>query len=289
VTRVTLCSAKGSPGVTTLSCVLGAVWPAERGVVVAECDPSGGDLAGRFQLSVQVGMTSLILVERQRAMRPVDHMAHAQQLPGGLDVLIGPAGADSAMSLDHELGISSSTVVSSDCDLLADCGRLLPGAVGQEKMIRSADEVLLLVRPDVAGIAHARWAASKMRELSPSAASVVIFGTGPYQPAEVAGELDLAILGVVPIDHRAAQMAGGMPGSGKEFSRSALVRFAREIVVGLLERIPTTAVPDVAINTASSVRADDDRRRITRRLRPVPPAMRTSPPQQEEQTRAHFS
>src|ERR1019366_10538581 len=55
VTRLTLCSAKGAPGVTTLACVLGAVWPTHRAVVVAECDPSGGDLAGRFALSTRTG------------------------------------------------------------------------------------------------------------------------------------------------------------------------------------------------------------------------------------------
>jgi hypothetical protein len=289
VTRVTLCSAKGSPGVTTLSCVLGAVWPTGRNVVVAECDPSGGDVAGRFQLSVQLGMTSLILIERQRAMQPVDHMAHTQQLPGGLDVLVGPAGADSATSLDHELGLSSSDLVADDCDLLVDCGRLLPSAVGQEKMMRGADEVLLLVRPDLVGIAHARWAASKIKELSPTAASVLIFGTGLFKPAEVAAELDMNVLGVVPIDHRAADMACGKPGSGKEFSRSPLVRFAREVVGGLLERVSVETVPDVAIDGAPDMTADDDRRGLTGRLRSASPATRASRPEQDEQARVHSS
>lgn len=90
MTRVALCSAKGSPGVTTLACVLGAVWPTDRAIVVAECDPSGGDLAGRFGLSTRIGMTSLVLTERQGAGGPTDYRTHVQQLPGGLDVLVAP-------------------------------------------------------------------------------------------------------------------------------------------------------------------------------------------------------
>src|SRR5580658_3690577 len=234
MTRVTICSAKGSPGVTTLACVLGAVWPAHRGVVVAECDPAGGDLAGRFGLSTRRGITSLILTERQQGGHRPDHRDHSQQLPGGLEVLIGPPGADSATALDHELGVSDPDLVSAGCDLLADCGRLVPGARGQERMIRAADHVLLLVRPDVAGIAHARWASSRIRELSGARRSAVISGIGPFTPSEVAEELEIRVLGSMPVDPRAAQIAGGAPGTAKEFIRSNLVAFGREVVGDLV-------------------------------------------------------
>ena len=43
---VALASAKGSPGVTTASLVFGALWP--RQVLLAECDPAGGDVAIRM-------------------------------------------------------------------------------------------------------------------------------------------------------------------------------------------------------------------------------------------------
>jgi hypothetical protein len=243
MTRVTLCSAKGSPGVTTLACVLGAVWPTERAVVVAECDPSGGDLAGRFGLSTQLGMTSLVLTERQRVAAP-DYRAHVQQLPGGLDVLVAPAGAESATALDHELGNASSPIAPVDCDLLADCGRLLPGAPGQSKMIREADAVLLLVRCDVAGVAHARWAMTRIRDQRPSAISVVMVGTSGFQPGEVSEELDAPVLGTVPFNVRAAQMACGEPGAPKVFVRSALVACARAMVTKLVGGEPECTAGD---------------------------------------------
>ena len=287
MTRVTLCSAKGSPGVTTLSCVLGAVWPAERAVVVAECDPSGGDLAGRFGLSTRVGMTSLVLTERQRVVDPTGHRTHVQQLPGGLDILVAPAGADSATALDIELGTSSFGVVTEDCDLLADCGRLLPGTIGQEKMIRSADKNLLLVRPDVAGIAHARWAACRIRELSRSVTLVVIVGTGAFKPSAVAEELEVNVLGVVPFDPRAAQMACGEPGTAKEFIRSDLVAFAREIVSVLVEAGPVNAAGDHRSRRRSARTGRlEGRHRMLDRLSPVPRPSRTHRARGDGRTRA---
>lgn len=244
MTRVVLCSAKGSPGVTTLSCVLGAVWPAARGVVVAECDPSGGDLAGRFGLSTRIGMTSLVMTERQGGLGATDYRAHVQQLPGGLDVLVGPPGPDSASALDRELGVTTSDMSRFDCDVLADCGQLLPGAVGQEKMIRAADHVILVVHPDVAGVAHARWATTRISALSPSVASVVLMGAGVFTTAEVAEELNITVVGVVPFDPGAARMASGSPGTTRRFVRSGLVAFAREMAAFLVELTSNTALGD---------------------------------------------
>ncbi len=239
MTRITLCAAKGSSGVTTLACVLGAVWPSGRAVIVAECDPSGGDLAGRFGLSTRLGMTGLILSERHGAVNGSDYRAHIQQLPGGLDILVAPAGGDAATALDRELGASSSEIVSADCDLLADCGRLLPGAIGQEKMIRGADRVVLLICPEVAPITHARWAASKIRGLSSTRIGAVIVGTGAFKPIEVAEELDVDVLWTVPSDPRAALIACGATGTAKEFVRSKLVAFARQLVSALINGDPT--------------------------------------------------
>jgi MinD-like ATPase involved in chromosome partitioning or flagellar assembly len=284
MTRVTLCSAKGSPGVTTLACVLGAVWPPDRAVVVAECDPSGGDLAGRFGLSTRRGVTSLVLTDRQQVGLRPDYRDHAQQLPGGLDVLVGPTGADSAMALDHELGMSSSDLIHEDCDLVADCGRLLPGATGQGKVIRSSDGVVLLVRPDVSGIANARWATSRIRELSQSPVFAVIVGAGTFKSAEVSDELDVSVLGTIPFDPRAARMACGVPGTAKEFVRSGLVAFAREIVITLIE---TTSVGPGRGHGNGRRRNRDrgNRHRILQRLSAAPGSPRPRSIQPDERPR----
>ncbi|RYJ06001.1 MAG: hypothetical protein EON52_08655, partial [Actinomycetales bacterium] len=60
---VAFASAKGSPGVTTASLLVGALWP--RPTIVVECDPSGGDVALRMPgddgqpLDPQRGLLSL--------------------------------------------------------------------------------------------------------------------------------------------------------------------------------------------------------------------------------------
>ncbi|HSS91257.1 MAG TPA: hypothetical protein VLL69_18210, partial [Streptosporangiaceae bacterium] len=70
---VAVASDKGAPGVTTASVVLAAVWP--RPVLLAECDPAGGDLRYRFRaadgggLDPGRGLLSLAVAAR-RGLRP---------------------------------------------------------------------------------------------------------------------------------------------------------------------------------------------------------------------------
>jgi cellulose biosynthesis protein BcsQ len=58
VTVVMFTSIKGAPGVTTLTCLVGATWPSHRQVAVIESDPFGGDLAARFGLSAKRGWST---------------------------------------------------------------------------------------------------------------------------------------------------------------------------------------------------------------------------------------
>src|SRR5262245_25103143 len=87
---------KGSPGVTTSSVALAAVWP--RPVLLAECDPAGGDLIYRLpaasggQLDVRRGLLSLAVAAR-RGLQPQQVWEHTQKLHGGLDVLAGVTSA----------------------------------------------------------------------------------------------------------------------------------------------------------------------------------------------------
>ena len=62
MSMVALASAKGAPGVTTTAVALGAVWP--RRVLVAECDPAGGDLAARFRLPPEPNLVALGMAAR---------------------------------------------------------------------------------------------------------------------------------------------------------------------------------------------------------------------------------
>ncbi|HEV8165498.1 MAG TPA: hypothetical protein VGR74_13810, partial [Actinomycetota bacterium] len=75
-----LAAAKASPGVTTTAVALAATWPAERGVLLVEADPGGGDLAAWFGLAVEPGLVSLAAARRST---PPSVQGHTQPLPGG--------------------------------------------------------------------------------------------------------------------------------------------------------------------------------------------------------------
>jgi cellulose biosynthesis protein BcsQ len=88
---------KGGPGVTTASVALAAVWP--RPVLLAECDPAGGDIvyrlpgAGGTRLDPRRGLLSLAVAARH-GLQPDQVWEHVQKLHGGLDVLAGVTTAE---------------------------------------------------------------------------------------------------------------------------------------------------------------------------------------------------
>src|SRR5438876_11522565 len=94
---IAIASDKGAPGVTTAALALAAVWP--RPVLLAECDPAGGDLVYRFpalgggHLDPRRRVLSLAVVAR-RGMQPQQVREAVQKLPGGRDVLAGVTNAD---------------------------------------------------------------------------------------------------------------------------------------------------------------------------------------------------
>ena len=106
MTIVTFASVKGAPGVTTLACLVGATWPEQRKVMVVECDPSGGDLAARFQLSSRDGWPSFNAAAR-RGGADIAIEPHLQQLPGGLDVLVGTRGLESDEATESMIALLS--------------------------------------------------------------------------------------------------------------------------------------------------------------------------------------
>ena len=92
---VVLCSAHGSPGVTTTALALAATWPENRRCLLVEADPFGGVIGARYGLGDTPGLSSLAAGARGG----IDEEAvwsHAQQLPGGVPMLVGPASADEA-------------------------------------------------------------------------------------------------------------------------------------------------------------------------------------------------
>jgi MinD-like ATPase involved in chromosome partitioning or flagellar assembly len=219
---------------------------------VAECDPAGGDLAACHGLPLEPGITSMAASNRH-GFDPTTLATHIQHLASGTAVLVGPTSAEQAAVALSALAGQVGPVLQ-DVPLtavLADCGRVDRHGPAWPLVAR-ADIVVLVTRPNLAGVEHAR---SRLRVLDQLHARVVLLlvGEGPYPAAEVAASLGCEVVGVLADDPAAADaLLSGR--SGRRLSRSLLLRSARtvaEVLCGLLDLAGTTAnEPPRAIPTS---------------------------------------
>jgi hypothetical protein len=240
VSLVAFASVKGSPGVTTAVVAVAASWPEDRPLLVAEVDPAGGDLAARFGLTEEPGLMSWSAAAR-RSSAAKELPRHVQELPGGIRLLVAPAGSEQAGGalrlLDARAPGGFDT--SQDGDVLADCGRLALSRPSHP-LLSEASLLILLVRPALADLAHL---ASRIEGLRKEAGDVaiVLAGPGPYPAKEVAGTLGVEVLGQLPLDPQGAALcSGAKAGSSRAASRSPLLRAARSLTDALVHRLDAT-------------------------------------------------
>jgi hypothetical protein len=249
---VAFAAAKGSPGVTSAVTALGAVWP--RSALVAECDPSGGDLALRLRdesgrpLQPSTGLLSLAATAR-RGLEPADLRSHTQVAHGGLEVLVGVTVPEQVLALGpiwEPLAAACASL--DDADVLVDCGRLA-GHSPALPLVASAALLVFVARPTVEGVAHLRERIAAMTPmLRPSApdgvpiAVVLITDSRDtrslrdVQDVLARANLDAAVVGRIAWDEPAAAMLSGR--AGGRLNRSLLIRSAREVAGVLESRLP---------------------------------------------------
>jgi hypothetical protein len=225
-------SVGGSPGVTTLTVALGAVWP--RPVVVVEADPDGGTLAARYELAVDPGLTGLA----GRARRGLDAAsvdAALQAMPGGARVLLADPGAEATSTA---LAVGGAAIARGlallDADAVVDVGRLRPGTPAQP-LIDAAAVVLVVVRPTADALARVarRLAVTDVRH------DVVLVGERPYSAKDVERALGRTVLGVVADDGRTAAGLRGGPFGGRR--RPSLLDSTRPLAERLVTRLGAEA------------------------------------------------
>jgi Mrp family chromosome partitioning ATPase len=248
-------SAKGSPGVTTTVLALAATWPTGRRVLVAECDPDGGDVAVWFGLAAEPGLVSCA-AEGRRRLRPHAVWEHAQTLPGpgGVRVLVAPAAAEQATAALAALGTAGldEALAGLEVDVLVDGGRLGPGSPLAPLLSRSAVTVLV-ARPSVAQVAHLRPRLAALRGVARPV--VLLVGDRPYGPAEVAAAVGVPVLGVIAHDEPGAGVLCGRRRGGRAWIRSPMMRSARQIAAQLAAsttqaRLPTQDLQDLPVDAS---------------------------------------
>jgi len=246
MTVVTFVSIKGAPGVTTLSCLVGATWPEHRRAAVVEADRFGGDLAARFQLTSLCGWSSFAAAcRRSDESIPVD--PHFQALPGGLEVLVGARTEEPLVSapLVEALLESSAGTGPGALDLIVDCGRVVfdgddgtpadgvPGrvspAAGVGAWLDHADLVVVVTRRDPPSILKVRERAPLLTARCADRLRLVVVGRGPHDNAAIQEFTGLPVIGDVPFDILAGQVASGGEGSSRHLSHSQLVVAARRL------------------------------------------------------------
>lgn len=242
---VAFASAKGAPGVTTGALVLGALWP--RDVLVADCDPVGGDVANRMPdtegrpLDVDRGLLALAASARH-GLTPELVEDQVQTVTGGLRVLVGVRTPEQGTALGPlwpVLGPCLDRLPSGD--VLADCGRLT-GAPGQLDVVKAARFLVLFCEPTVSSLLHLRERLpvleERLRSSSPDGVpiGVVVVSDRPGDVDAVAESLSrqttsVRLLGRLPYDRKGAEFfAGRLEG---RVERTALVRGARDVAANI--------------------------------------------------------
>jgi hypothetical protein len=254
---IALVSGKAAPGVTTAVCVLASVWP--RPVLVADCDPAGGDvLAGWLSpwltegwLRADIGLLSFATSTRHapagtaQALR--GHCQHVYAAPR-VWLLAGVRDAAQGASVG-EPGwtrlADALAEISVEMDVLVDCGRL--GPASPWPVLAGAGTVLVAAQPTFRGVAGARAAIGGLdRRVDPAALGLLVCATNSAgRPArEAARALELPLLVQLPHDPAAASVFSDGAGPSRGLDRSPLVRAARTAADRLLARSPDPAGPD---------------------------------------------
>jgi hypothetical protein len=245
---------------------LAAVWP--RPVLLAECDPAGGDIVYRLpgadgtRLDPRRGLLSLAVAAR-RGLQPHQVWEHAQKLHGGLDVLAGVTSAEQGAGLDalwDTVGGLLSRIP--QADVIADCGR-----VGRDgpfyDLLAEAEAVVLITRASLAEVIRLRDRATALanalaRRGRPGARVGVVviadhrtFKTALAEVRQAIGDgrSPASVIGGLAYEPKSADQLRGQWGG--KLDKSLLIRTAREIAGHLAAQLPDAQLPDQPTAAAS--------------------------------------
>jgi len=213
MTLIAVASFSGSPGVTTAALGIAACWPADAEPLLAEADPSGGDLQAWFGLPDTPGMVSLAAAAR-RGHGPDLLAGHAALLPGGLSALPGPVGASQAYAAASQLAAVGYEPVTAAAAagqvIVADCGRLAPGTP-VTPLLDTAAVLLVITTGDAAALAHVHARLGTLADMAGQTELLLSGRPGPYPAAEISDTLGVTVAGRLPWDPAGAALLRGVP------------------------------------------------------------------------------
>lgn len=228
-----LVSAGGSPGVTTAAIALALKWPSP--VIVAECDPSGGDVLagllaghvparqGLMEHAIEAGRDCVAAARSlDGQLIPLDADRRRTLLPG----LTDPRQAPGIISAWPAL---TATLIAQSADVIADCGRLDAGSCEPLAVLSAARTIAIVLRPTLRQVWSARPRVDILAHVAAPGSQVALLVTGPgtHSAREVSRTLGVPVAAVLPDDARSAALLSDGAGSWHTLSRGALLRSAR--------------------------------------------------------------
>jgi len=244
--RLDFCSVKGSPGTTTLALAMAARWPHPGPApVLIELDDAGGDLGSRWHIHDEPGLAGLVVAARRGPLG--DGAEFVQRLPVNVDVIVAPPGDAATASLAEFTARGRSVLreLAAVRPVFADLGRLDPSSP-TVSLLGDADELLLVARPVPEELRHLRTRVPWLRQRY-GVVRLVLVGSGPYWPDEIATYLDLPVAAAVPHDPTGAGALAGRKRPAMGWTRRPLLAAARTLAVSYR---PSSA-PDAAPSTSS--------------------------------------
>jgi hypothetical protein len=231
VSLYALVSAGGSPGVTTAALALALGWPGQ--VILAECDPSGGDvLAGLFagHLPARNGLLALAIEAGQNpdaaaaALWP--QLIELDDERGRL-LLAGISDPRQGIGLAPVWPVLAATLAAQPADVIADCGRLDAGG-GPEPVLAMASLVVLVLRPSLRQVSRARARVEMLIQMrgGPGRLALLLVGDGTPSAREVSRALGVPVACSLPLDAKAAGVLSDGIGSRRGLQARALIRAA---------------------------------------------------------------
>jgi hypothetical protein len=243
-----LVSAGGSPGVTTAAIALALAWP--KAAIVAECDPSGGDiLAGLLAGHVPA---SLGLMEHAiEAGRDGTAAARAlgdQLIPldaGGARMLLpGITDPRQAAGLTSAWPAVAATLAAQRADVIADCGRLDAGPGQPLAILTTARTIALVLRPTLRQVWSARSRVEMLAQIGRTdRLTLLLTGPGTHSAREIAQALGVPVAAALPDDARSAALLSDGVGGQRNLTSGALLRSARTAGRALRDHVADSPHP----------------------------------------------
>ena len=228
-----LVSAGGSPGVTTAAIALALAWPSP--VIVAECDPSGGDvLAGLLTGHVPAGQGLMEHAIDAGSEGPGAARALAAKLiPLDADrtktLLAGLTDPRQAMGLASAWPAVTGSLTAQHADVIADCGRLDAGSSQPLAVLAAARTIAVVLRPTLRQVWSAQPRVDILAQVvGPSSQlALIVTGPGTHSAREVSRALGVPVAAVLPDDARSAALLSDGVGEWHDIASRGLLRSAR--------------------------------------------------------------